>query len=274
MKKISLILLFFVAITTKAQKLPEIQILAPSVPLHLKIDGKDLEWNNSYAAENKKTTLFYNLTNDDKNIYLVLKSTDVTKIMAGGITFMVNLESKKREKEAIGITYPLVAKNNAAQRNRLGQNRQGGFQNNTNQTNHQRDSIMSVLRKTQLAAAKEIKVFGFKNISDSLISIYNEYGIKAFATIDKEGSYFCEMAIPLTNLKASAAEISSFYYQIKVNGLPETNLGNTFQRNANGLGAGGGGGGRGFNALNKNANTDQDLIGTTNFWGKYTLVTK
>lgn len=278
MKKTFLILLLFVASNLKAQKLPDIQIVNPPVPKSIKIDGKDLEWNNSYGAENKRTDLFYSLSNDDKNLYLVLKSTTasaVNKIMVGGITFMINPEGKKREKNAIGITYPLISRNSAAQRNRQGQNRQingqGGFQNGTAQTNIQKDSVLSAMRKAQLSAVKEIKVFGFKNITDSLISIYNEFGIKAVATIDKDGLYFCEFAIPL-NLIQTVDELSSFAYQIKVNGLSTVVQENSFQRNSNGFAAGGNG--RSFNPSNNSINANQDLTAPVNFWGKYTFIKK
>lgn len=279
MKKNLLILLLFIVSNLKAQKLPDIQIVNPLVPKSIKIDGKDLEWNNSYAAENKRTELFYSLSNDDKNLYLVLKSSTasvVNKIMVGGITFMINLESKKREKDAVGITYPLISRNNAVQRNRQGQNRQangqGGFQISKAPTTIQKDSLLSALRKAQLAAVKEIKVFGFKNITDSLISIYNEFGIKAVATIDKDGLYFCEFAIPLNNLIQTGDALSNFAYQIKVNGLSATVQESSFQGNSNGFRAGGNS--RSFNPSNNNINTNQDLTASVNFWGKYTLIKK
>ncbi len=278
MKKIFLILFLFATGDLMAQKLPDVQIVNPSVPNNIKIDGKDLEWNNSFAAENKRTALFYSLTNDDKNLYIVIKSTTtsvINKIMLGGITFMINLEGKKREKDALGLTYPLISRNNGAQRIRQGQNRQvngpSGFQNTSSQSANKKDSVLLAMQKAQLAAVKEIKVFGFKNITDSLISIYNEYGIKAFASITKDGLYFCEFAIPLSNLTSNSDELTTIAYQLKVNGLSTMmGLQNSTQRNPNGFGAGGNG--RNLNPINNNINANQDLMAPVNFWGKYTLI--
>ena len=140
-------------------------------------------------------------------------------------------------------------------------------------TQAQRDSMQRAVAKSQLASAKEIKVFGFKNVTDSLISIYNEYGIKAIATISETGIFMYEISIPLELLDMSAAKPKEFSYNVKINGLQ---LGG-FGRLA-GAGNGidvvttrveGGGGGGGFGNTNF-----QDLITPTDFWGKYILTKK
>ncbi|MBB2143853.1 hypothetical protein GM921_00010 [Pedobacter sp. LMG 31464] len=283
MKKIYLSLwMVFLAISSFAQKLPDIQTSNMAAPATVKIDGKTTEWNDSFAAENKRTELFYSIANDDKNLYLVLKSSSTTgsnKIMMGGITFLINTDGKKKEKDAITVTYPLIVRANRAQGGRGGQNRQGGgqggFQNRTQQSTQQRDSIALVLHKTQLATVKEIKISGFKTITDSLISIYNEHGIKAVASFDQKGIYTCEFAIPLNLLGLSANDTKEFAYQIKVNGLSNMNFGGNgggFGGNGGGFGGNGRGGG-GFTGGN-NAGSGQDLMSPTDFWGKYSLAKK
>ncbi|MFI5452108.1 hypothetical protein ACHMWN_08125 [Pedobacter sp. UC225_61] len=271
MKKVYLSLwMVFLALASFAQKIPDIQVSNMIAPTTIKIDGKISEWNDTFAAENKRTDLFYSIANDDKNLYLVLKSSSTAstnKIMIGGITFLINPEGKKKEKDAITITYPLVVRANRGQGGRggQGQNRQGGFQNRSQLSTQQRDSIALALHKTQLATVKEIKISGFKTITNSLISIYNEHGIKAVASFDQKGIYNCEFAIPLNLLGLSVNDTKEFAYQIKVNGLSNMNFG--------GNGAGFGGRGGGFGGGN-NASSGQDLMSATDFWGKYSLAKK
>ncbi|MFD0942155.1 hypothetical protein [Pedobacter boryungensis] len=280
MKKVYLSLsIGFLTFSCFAQKMPDVQMSNMNAPAIIKIDGKTSEWNNSFAAENKRTELFYSIANDDKNLYLAVKASTVAasnKIMIGGITFLINKEGKKKEKDAITITYPLIVRANRVQGGRggQGQNRQvggqGGFQNRLQQSTQQRDSIALVLHKSQLATVKEIKISGFNAITDSLISIYNEYGIKAVASFDQKGMYNCEFAIPLNLLGLSVNDNKEFAYQIKVNGFTNTNLGGNGGGSFGGNGGGFGGRGGGFGGGN-NGSSGQDLMSATDFWGKYSL---
>lgn len=284
MKKLYfLVSLSLIAITSFSQKLPDVQVVGMLPPTGIKIDGKALEWNNQYAAENKRTELYYSLANDDKNLYLIVKSANTintNKIMLGGVTFTVNPQGKKRDQAGLSVTYPLINRGNRSQGGRnQGQNRQGGSQgrgqNRVQQSQEQRDSIVLITRKTQLTTAKEIRVGGFKNITDSLISIYNEYGIKAVGNFDQKGNYVYELAIPLTLLEI--ADKKDFAYQLKLNGLNNVSFGDG-GKNAGRNGLGGNGGGRAGSSFggggNGGGNNVQDLMSPTDFWGKYTLIKK
>lgn len=290
--------------SAKAQKLSDIQegsVWAPTV----KVDGKLTEWESRFKANNKSTNLTYTIANDAKNLYLAIQSKEVTnnnKIMLGGITLTVNPTGKKNDKDGFKITYPIISRgqrrlgggqggggNNVTVSGGGGQGSGGsnvtitrvegggggGFRQFQDMTPTQRDSLQRVVAKTQLANAKEIKVFGFKDIPDSLISIYNEYSIKAIATISETGVFMYEVAVPLELLEMSADKPKEFSYNIKINGLQINFGGFGGGARAGGGGGGGGnissirvegGGGGGFG----NANF-QDLITPTDFWGKYTL---
>ncbi|MES2418562.1 MAG: hypothetical protein V4541_10285 [Bacteroidota bacterium] len=258
--------LLFLSLAAIAQKTPDIQSSALSAPDKIRIDGKANEWGDSFAADNKRTSLLYSLANDDKNLYLVIKAislTTINKIMAGGITFNVNVSGKKREDGSLGITYPLIKR---ATRNQAGRGQGRGNFGAAAQNSTQRDSAALAQHKTELTGAKEIKIIGFKNITDSLISIYNEYGIKAVASLDNKGAMVYELAIPLNLLELATEKPKEFVYQIKVNGLV-----------MRGFGGGGGGRPAGFGGArgggNNNSNA-QDLLSPTDFWGKYTLIKK
>lgn len=277
-------LLWFLAFTASAQKVPDVQTAAFSAPPNVRVDGKATEWGETLAADNKRTSLSYTLANDDKYLYLVIKgngTTNINKIMAGGITFNVNTDGKKKEKESFSITYPLIKRATRGQggpRQGMAQagggQARGGFgggaQNRTPLTTAQRDSISAITHKAQLATVKEIKVSGFKNITDSLISIYNEFGIKAVASFDSKGTFVYELAMPLNMLDLSIDQPKEFVYQLKVNGLVMAGFGGGGSNGGGGRGNFGGGGGGNFGG---GGNT-QDLMSPTDFWGKYQLIKK
>lgn len=262
-----------------AQKLPDVQAAGLVAPAGIRVDGKNKEWNDSFQALNKRTNIYYTIANDDNNLYVAIKSTDVannTKIMAGGITFSVNPDGKKKEKESISLTYPVVNRGNMNRGGGQGGGRRmmGGMMpggSGQQQNKQQRDSMMAAMQRTQLAQVKEIKINGFKNTTDTLISIYNEHGIKAVASVGADNAFFYEIAIPLAAFGLSKDSNTEFAYQIKLNGLQIP-----------GLDGGGGGGGRGgfggggFGPRGGgNSGIDfQALISPTDFWGKYTLARK
>jgi hypothetical protein len=282
MKRIYYTLIFIALYSTSfGQKLPEIQKQSQVAPATTKIDGKLLEWNDNFAAENKRTEIFYTIANDNKNLYLVLKSsssTNTNKIFAGGVTFVVNTQGRKSDKDAQSITYPIIKR---AERGQLGARQgqggqggggQGGFQNRTQQTPQQRDSINLAQRKIQLANTKEFKVSGFKVITDSLISIYNEYGIKAVGAMNSKGEYVYEMAIPLSLLDLFAESPKEFSYQIKINGLSNMGFGGQGGQGGRGgvSGRGGAGGGGNFGVGGQSSITE--MASPTDFWGKYLII--
>jgi len=258
--------------TVQAQKLKDVQEESITAPASIKVDGRNTEWNDTFQAQNKRTGVFYTMSNDDKNLYLVIKSTDLTtnaKILAGGITLAINTEGKKKEKESIVLTYPLI--NRPAQGGGPGGRRQMGVIMNSagrgSQTPEQRDSAMAVMQKRQLGQVKEIKISGFKKTTDTLISVYNDLGIKAFSSIGNDKAFFYELAIPFEELGISKDAPKEFAYNIKLNGLQLQGL--------DGGGRGGFGGPRGGGGGNfgsRGSGIDyQELTSPTDFWGKYVL---
>jgi hypothetical protein len=277
---------------TQAQKLSDVQDVSVWAS-GVKVDGKHSEWENNFKATNKSTNLTYTLANDAKNLYLAIQSKDLTtnnKIMLGGITLTVNPSGKKSDKESFKVIYPVMNRQRGAGGGPIGsvtisgpsggsggpvgvrmQGGPGGFGRFQDMSPAQRDSLQRAIARTQLASAKEIKVFGFKDIPDSLISIYNEYSIKTLASISDEGVFMYEASIPLELLEMSADNPKEFSYNIKLNGLQISFGGFSSGGRPGGGGQGtreirvegGGGGMGGFNF--------QDLITPTDFWGKYIL---
>jgi hypothetical protein len=289
MKKLILfnVVLLFAGLKIFAQShLKNVQATSVWAPANVKIDGKINEWEDNFQAYNKSTRLFYTLANNEKYLYLAITSTDAqnnTKIAAGGITLTINTAGKKKDKDAFMLTYPVISSTGRG-RGRGGR-RQASSGDDTAATN--------AAHKQFIESSKEIKVFGFKDVDDTLISIYNEYGIKTAIGYDSLGNYNYELAIPLKLLGLSPDNTGEIAYNVKVNGMQ---IGGGIQGKAmldgiqgggvsisgvggGGFGGGGGGrgGGRGGGGGGGKASNDvdfQDLTSPTDFWGKYTLAKK
>ena len=283
------ILLLIISVMAGAQKLPKVQTVTLRIPANTMIDGKATEWNNQFQAYNSNTGVFYTIANDDKNLYLVIKSADQmnnNKIMAGGINFTVNTAGKKNEKGAYTIVFPLID--------------MAGFRGQTRQVTVMRapgggDNIrmdigsgggppgqldsaaIAARRKKAISMVKEIKLLGFTaDIPDTVISIFNEYSIKAALDYDAKGNLVYEMAIPLKYLHLSTDNPSEFAYNIKINGLNLSAMmppGATIMVAGPGGGDGGGmRGGVGMDMAGGGPPGPMQAMGSpTDFWGKYTL---
>ncbi len=261
--------LIAISILAKAQKIDQVQNGSFRPKSTVKIDGKLTEWGDTLKAYNKTVKFFYTLANDDKNIYLAIKSTNHAnnnKILAGGISFTINAAGKKRDKKAFVITYPVIT----ATGGRVGGRGRRGF----GQQQEAPDSAaIAAQQKTTLASAKEISAIGFKDITDTVISIYNEYSIKAAANFDEKGNFIYELSVPLSLLGITADGKTEIAYNIKVNGQQAT--GNYMKLNAGNLRISDGGGGFNNNGAaafgGKHESGSNDMSVPDDFWGKYVM---
>lgn len=213
--KLFLISLFITA-AAHAQKLPNVQIASVRAPQTVKIDGKLAEWDDSFKARNSATDISYIMANDDENLYLVVRAEDnttINRIVGKGLTLNIQKSGKKNTKDRISFTYPVTEKGNSL------------IFTFTPKRNGVRDTSSAAVAARVLAAnknigqkAKNIGVIGVEGI-DSLISVYNENGIKVAGLIDDKTAYNMEFAFPLKYLKLSAANGDKFTYQIVVNGM-------------------------------------------------------
>lgn len=165
-------------------------------------DGLLTDWPDSLSLFNEATNLYYSLANDDKNVYLALRSAskqDLTKILAGGISFSANIYGKKKDPPT--VIFPILDRTPGKNRNVKEQPEEDEMQ------------------KQVLSRIKDIKVTGFKEIIDGGISLQNTYGIRAAASFDKNNNLVQEIIIPLTLLNLSTMNAGEVVYSIKVNGL-------------------------------------------------------
>lgn len=168
----------------------------------VQVDGLLDDWNDSLSLYNEPTKLYYNLSNDDENIYLAIKNSskeDLTKILARGISFSANIESSK--KQAPTVIFPVLDRTPGKKRVETEQ------------------PEPEEIQKRILTRIKEIKVEGFKEIIDGGISLYNTYGIKAAAAFDSNGNLVQEIAIPIRLLGLEPGRTEPIIYGIKINGF-------------------------------------------------------
>lgn len=226
--------------TVKAQSVQETGVWAPA---NVKVDGKLTEYGNALEANNKTNNVSYTMSNDSKNLYFAIKANDqstATKIMAGGIDFIINTEGKKKDKDAFVITFPLI--NRANMRGAMGgrgQRGQGGF--GGGQPGGPPDTAaINNMRRAAVEAVKEMKLKGFKDIPDSVVSIYNEYSLKGAVAYDANGNFICELAVPFSQLGISLDKTKEIAYSLKINGIQMNRDRNQDGGNRDGNGFGGG----------------------------------
>jgi hypothetical protein len=215
----------FISIKIYAQKELKVQEASIRAPDKVKIDGKSDEWG-TLQAHNTVDRIFYTVANDDKNLYVVIRTQGPfvnDKMCNGGFTFTVShsVDKRKREKAAdnVSVTYPVVDKERVKKVNNASDVYFYNWSGNRRAGNEKHiDSLQAVINEYSDAAFKEIRVTGIKDV-DTLISIYNTDGIKAIGHFDNTLLFNCEIAIPLKYLGLDANDGTKFSYNIKMSGV-------------------------------------------------------
>jgi len=228
-----------------AQKLPTKQTVSLQA-VDTKIDGKT---NEKFQAYNTSIEAFYTISNDDENLYLTVKAVQhdiASKIIRGGLSLIINHTIKKNDPEQVTITYPILR--NAEMAAVANMYARKPFDQGDGST-----TSVKQLNDMLQAKSKTIGLSGIKAIPDKEISVYNEDGIKAVSLFDDKNAYTYELAIPLKYLNLPNAGADAFSYHIKVNEVY--------------MGAQTGGG-------PPAPPVPISALGTTDFWGEYTLAKK
>lgn len=239
--------------SASAQKLPNVQKEPVRAPTNVKIDGKATEWGR-LQAYNYVTQISYTLANDNENLYLIVKADNpqmIQKTMMTGVNLTINRTTNKKDKDGVSITFPLMNREPYQRILRIALAR---FSMSNYLEKHpitdtalKARKLDSVMRRSndQIAAnAKFMAVTGLKDVEDT-ISVYNNLGIKAKARFDSKMALTYEIAIPLKYLGLSG----KFAYHIVLNGADDKYVFTGYP----------------------NLPMNQDIVGTTGFWGEYTL---
>ena len=142
--------------------------------------------------------------------------------------------------------------------------------------------------RERLTSLRGIKVEGFKDIEDEMITTSNTYGIQTAVNYDDNGYLVCEAAIPLQYFHVDDVTKNEWAFNFKINGverkLPsqssEGDSGGGGRHGGGGGGMGGGmsgGGGRhggrsgGSQSQSSTNGESAEMAKTTDFWTKFYL---
>jgi len=220
--------------TLYAQKQPQIQLISIRAPENIKIDGKLDEWTNfTLSAYNSINRIFYTVSNDDNNLYFAIRGVGngvAKKAIAGGMVLTVSKAVEKNDRkdsnDKLKIIFPLPQNGKTVASIMGVVNQVSGYNDDVKANKKQIDSIVVIANELMNKALNEIGISGVKNISDSVISRYNEYGIKAAAQFNKMQPII-ELCIPLKYLKVSIDNLDKIRYNIKLNAVPDQSSGLT-----------------------------------------------
>ncbi|MGZ3755008.1 MAG: hypothetical protein ACXVAY_20900 [Mucilaginibacter sp.] len=261
------LILAAISLTANAQKQPQIQEGSVRAPDNIKIDGKHSEWENPFfknnegflRAYNSASRYYYTIANDDNYLYVALRGLGTgaaQKVFNGGLVILINRTAGKKPNlkatDNIAITYPLPQDSKTTD-NILGPIFSlNGILPQTEANRSQVDSIVNVANSRLASVIKEIRITGVKEIQDSVLSVYNEQGIKAAMQFAKRMPMI-EIAIPLKYLGLDINTSAKFSYDIILNGM----------------------------TLPQGVGIDKDtdinsmyFISASDFWGEYTLAKK
>jgi hypothetical protein len=245
----------FTAAISTAQKLPNKQQVSFRAPAKLKIDGIATEWGNKLQAYNHSTQIFYAISNDDKNLYLIVQAKYeeiISKIIRGGITLVINHTASKKDPQPVTITYPNlqgIAFSKVA-------NGIGGRFYKQPDTSYKPMPIAELNNRIN-TGSKIIVTAGIKGLDSDTLSVYNTDGIKVAAQFDSNMLFNYELAIPIKYLNLADNGVNPFSYQLKING--ESGLKNTPSNSGE---------------ISVPPPVSVSSLATTDFWAEYILAKK
>ncbi|WP_211166226.1 hypothetical protein [Mucilaginibacter robiniae] len=255
-------------------------------PAQIIIDGNLKDWGDSLRYYNEDKKLYYTLANDQENLYLAIRFNDRTeqeRIVRAGLTLGINTKGKK--KDTYSVTFPVADANNAEDMKKRVSEMQDQMDNGPGPADREE------MRRARLTKLRNIKVTGFKDVENDMITTSNTYGFKTALDYDADGNLVYEAAIPLKFFDAADLASSEWAFNIKINGVtrpsngldgggmgPEGGMGRGGMSGGRGgmgggMGRGGMGGGRGgMGRGGMNAGIDHSVLSKSeDFWTKYYL---
>ncbi|HZY40104.1 MAG TPA: hypothetical protein VFE53_25805 [Mucilaginibacter sp.] len=254
-----------------------------SPPAKIIIDGDIKDWGDSLRYLNAEKHLNYSIANTKDTLYLAIRfndRVDQMRVLRAGLTFSIDPKGKK--KEAYSITFPLNTETNRSLRTL----KDTGMAESTKQ---EREELM----RERLTSLRGIKVVGFKDIEDEMITTSNTYGIQTAVNYDDNGYLVCEAAIPLQYFHVDEPAKNEWSFNFRINGIErevrqsggdQEGEGGGDRRggmNSGGMGGGGamgggrrggrGGGMGGSRGQSSSSSGQGELAKSTDFWVKFYL---
>lgn len=262
----SALLTVMISLSAIAQKLPSVQKNRVYAPLNVKTDGKTTEWSDNFEAHNNATGLFYTLANDGEKLYLTVQGrpgtgSPISKMQNGGIT----LTFKSDDKSVKPVVFELLL----FQRGSL-----TDISKKINNPEAKMDSLLGPINTQISNGLKEIGVKGISEVTDTLISVYNEYGIKEAVQYNDKKALTCEVAIPLKYISHLIKD-GAFKYNMKLNAAKMGNV--SIVMNGKPVAPGSAGEAHAVSMISTitvSGTGGGDMFNDTDFSGTYTLARK
>jgi YD repeat-containing protein len=210
-------------------------------PAKIAIDGDIKDWGDSLRYYSTEKHLNYSLANTKDTLYMAIRfddRADQARVLRSGLTLTIDPKGKKRD--AFSITFPLNTETNTSL-NRLTADTDGAI------TKQDRDELM----RERITSLRGIKVTGFTDVEEEMITTSNTYGFQTAVNYDDKGYLVCEAAIPLKYFHVDNLNKNDWAFNFKINGIerkPDADSGGQEgggRRGGRGGGMGGGGGGFG-----------------------------
>jgi uncharacterized membrane protein YgcG len=157
------------------------------------IDGRANEWPDFFRFYMSGARLQYDLYNDNSNLYICVKATDVeaqTRIMKSGFSFWIDTTGKKKQKT--GISFPLKMEH---QQDDMQQRRIKASDDPS--AGPSEKSRANRLKEKVIFAQSMIKATGMAGVTDPMIGLQNKYGIEVAFDWDSLSTLCIEYKIPL-----------------------------------------------------------------------------
>jgi hypothetical protein len=253
-------------------------------PANLVIDGSLTDWGDSLRYHNDEKNIKYTLANDKENLYAAIRISErleQARVLNAGITLSIDTRGKK--KETFSMTFPLRYPGSPAPAYTSFKDDGGEI------TKEEREELM----RERITTLRSIKMTGFKDIENEMITTSNTYGIKAAIDYDTNGNLIYEAAIPLKYFHDNDISKNDWAFNFKINGLQKPdhiaqngNMDGGGGRSGMGGGHGGmGGGGRGgmgsggrggrgggMGSGGNAGSTDRgEIFKSIDFWEKFSL---
>lgn len=158
------------------------------------IDNGTLETTNAPAdyTFNKKSNLFYFISNDNTNLYIDIKVEDTgieNKILKQGMVIWINMEGKQDMK--LGVHYPIGSENRGV-----------GRRSNMSETSFTADGKPF----TPLMHANTIELIGFTSEAEKRFPADNPDSFKGSVKYDNDGNLLYRLLMPIAKLPVRNAK--------------------------------------------------------------------
>jgi hypothetical protein len=215
------LILIVPTITIGQKKLPKVQQSSIFAPKDITIDGKANEWDQVYQAYHPTNRIFYTISNDNENLYLIITATEavaIKKMIVDGLTFTIANNSKKKagKGQTTSITFPFMAVTYT------GVERAAyDYQELKADSVANKDKLLLLVNSTNRKAHaifQKLRVQGVEAIPDTAIFVHNSFGVSAMSQFNGKMQLTYEMVVPKKYLGENADGVIS--YNIRLNGVP------------------------------------------------------